>query len=161
MSGKIDTNQHNPQVTTFHVVTESSNDILHKFWELEEQPKEIPLLSHEEREVVRHFESNHYRGKFVVPLPRNNTCKPIGESSTQAVRRFISLEKALHSNGRFKAFETVMSEYMDLGHAEPVPFEDLEKPPHHVFYLPMHAVYKQSSTQIRALVLFTETRYIG
>ena len=157
LSGKIDTIQHTPQVTTLHVVTESSNDILHKFWELEEQPKEIPLLSHEEREVVRHFESNHYRkddGRFVVPLPRNNTCKPIGESRTQAVRRFISLEKALHSNGQFKAFETVMSEYMDLGHAELVPFEDLEKPPHHVFYLPMHAVYKESSTTTKIRVVF-------
>ena len=46
-----------------------------------------------------------------------------------------------------------MLEYMDLGHAEPVPFEDLEKPPHQVFYLPMHAVYKESSptTKVRAV----------
>ena len=39
-----------------------------------------------------------------------------------------------------------MKEYMDLQHAEVVPVNDLEKPQHMVFYLPMHAVYKQSSS---------------
>ena len=33
-----------------------------------------------------------------------------------------------------------MQEYFDLGHAEPVPNADLEKPEQAVFYLPMHAV---------------------
>ena len=31
-----------------------------------------------------------------------------------------------------------MQEYFDLGHAEPVPTADLEKPEKDVFYLPMH-----------------------
>jgi hypothetical protein len=46
-----------------------------------------------------------------------------------------------------------MQEYFDLKHAEPVPTADLEKPQHDVFYLPMHAVKKESSstTEIRAL----------
>ena len=156
LGGKTDCNQFATQVATLHVMAESGNDILHKFWELEEQPKENPLLSREEREVVKHFQTHHYRkedGRFVVPLPKNPTCKPIGESRSQAVRRFLSLEKSLRYKGQFEAFERVMLEYVELGHAEFVPANDLEKPQHQVFYLPMHAVYKDSSstTKIRAV----------
>ena len=39
-----------------------------------------------------------------------------------------------------------MKEYLDMGHAEPVPLPDLEKPQHQVFNLPMHAVRKDPST---------------
>ncbi len=37
---------------------------------------------------------------------------------------------------------------------QPVPTVDLEKPPHYVFYMPMHAVTKQSSTttKVRAVL---------
>ena len=47
-----------------------------------------------------------------------------------------------------------MREYMDLGHAEPVSLEDLEKPEGQVFYLPMHAVYKSSSTTTKIRAVF-------
>jgi len=45
-----------------------------------------------------------------------------------------------------------MQEYLELGHAE-VPTADLEKPPALTFYLPMHAIYKASSstTKVRAV----------
>ncbi len=38
----------------------------------------------------------------------------------------------------FEVFEAVMREYVDLEHAELVPPDDLDKPKHQVFYLPMH-----------------------
>ncbi len=45
-----------------------------------------------------------------------------------------------------------MREYVDLEHAELVPLEDLDKPKQQVFYLLMHAVYKESTTiKIRAV----------
>ncbi len=49
--------------------------------------------------------------------------------------------------------DTVMQEYISLGHAEAVPLLHLEKSPELTFYLPMHAVYKDSSstTKIRAV----------
>ena len=70
-----------------------------------------------------------------------------------AVPRFLSLERSLNVKGQFAEFEAVMKEYMDLQHAEIVPVNNLEKPQHIVFYLPMHAVYKQSSsiTKVRAV----------
>ena len=47
-----------------------------------------------------------------------------------------------------------MREYMDLGHAELVPPEDLEKPVDQVFYLLMHAVYKSSTTTTKIRAVF-------
>ena len=42
----------------------------------------------------------------------------------------------------------------ELRHAEPVPAVDLDKPQHSVFYLPMHAVKKESSTTTKLRAVF-------
>ena len=47
-----------------------------------------------------------------------------------------------------------MDEYFDPGHAEPIPISDMKKPPHEVFYLLMHAVYKDSSSTTKIRVVF-------
>jgi hypothetical protein len=47
-----------------------------------------------------------------------------------------------------------MREYMELGHAELVTSKDVEKPESQVFYLPMHAVYKSSSTTTKIRAVF-------
>ena len=47
-----------------------------------------------------------------------------------------------------------MDEYFDVGHAEPIPISDTKKPLHEVFYLPMHAVYKDSSSTTKIRVVF-------
>ena len=130
--------QVNLQATAFHACAGSGDDILHNFWELEESPSNTPILSVEERTVVRHFEENHRRtvgGRFVVPLPRKADPRPLGESRSQAVQRFLSLERSLNHKNRFQEFEAVMVEYLELGHAEVVLCEDMNKPPSEVFYL--------------------------
>ena len=74
-------------------------------------------------------------------------------SRSQAVRRFLSFERSLHSKGLFSEFKVVIDEYFHMGHAELVPAVDLETPSHSVFYMPMHAVRKDSSstTKVRAV----------
>ena len=47
-----------------------------------------------------------------------------------------------------------MQEYFNLGHAELVPPDDLNKPVRDVFYMPMHAVRKETSTITKLLVVF-------
>ena len=47
-----------------------------------------------------------------------------------------------------------MNDYLNLGHAEVVPHVDLNKPPSEVFYLPMHAVRKESSTTTKIRAVF-------
>ena len=86
-------------VASLHVASLSGDDILRKFWETEEPPGSVFALSPEERLVLDHFQAHHSRtraGRFVVPLPRKPDAKPIGESRSQAVRRFLCLERSLN-----------------------------------------------------------------
>ena len=144
-------------IATHHVAVSSDDDILRKFWEVEEHPKDVSTLSPEERTVVQHFQETHTRndvGRFVTPLPKKPQCKPLGESRSQAVRRFLSLERTLHSKGKFPEFSAVVQEYFDMEHAELIPVADLQKPANDVFYLPMHAVRKEDSTTTKLRVVF-------
>ena len=97
-------------------------------------------------------------GRLIVPLPRKENIKPLGESRAQAVRGFLSLERNLHARNQFEEFGAVMEEYFKLGHAEAVPRKDFEKPPCQVFYLPMHAVRKDSSTTTMICAVFDASK---
>ena len=140
-----------------HVSIFTGDDLLRKFWEIEEGPKNDPMMfSPQEKLVVNQFLSTHKRsndGRFIVQLPKKLDAKALGESRAQAVRRFYSLERSLRCKGRFKIVDEVIQEYFKLGHAEMVPMADLDKPTSQVFYLPIHAVEKESSatTKVRAV----------
>ncbi len=98
---------------------------------------------------MSHFKDNHKRlenERFLVPLPKKPDAKPLGESHSQAIRRFLSFERSLHSKGLFPEFKSVIDEYFTQGHAELVPVEDLDKPVQSVFYMPVYSVTKDSST---------------
>ena len=85
-------------IATHHVSVTSTDDLLRKFWEIEESPKGPSNLSPDERFVVQHFKDTHTRsdeGRFIVPLPKNPQSKSLGESRSQAVKRFLSLERSL------------------------------------------------------------------
>ena len=151
------TDQVNLVAITYHTSVTSTNDFLRKFWETEEPPT-APLLSPEEMTVVRHFDTHHYRnaeGRFVVSLPKKQNTKCIGESRSQAVRRFVAYERSLVANKKqTQEFNAIMQEYLNLEHAEPVPQEDLDKPASKVFYMPVHVVHKTSSSTTKMRAVF-------
>ena len=60
-----------------------------------------------------HFEN----GRFMVPLPKKSGTKPLGESQSQEVRRFISFERSLQHKNQFPEFKAVIDEYFESGHA--------------------------------------------
>lgn len=98
-------------VASHHVATLSGDDILRKFWEIEEGPRDASKHSPEERAVVRYLAENRKRnadGRFVVPLPRDPQARPLDESRSSAVRRFLSLERSLHTKNQFEEFAAVM-----------------------------------------------------
>ena len=114
-------------------------------------------LSPDERLVVQHFKDTHTRsdeGWFIVPLPKRPQSKSLGESRSQAVKRFLSLERSLYSKGQFQEFSTAVEEYFKMNHAELVPVADLQKPPREIFYLPMHAVRKEHSSTTKLRIVF-------
>ena len=162
LAGRTSSASVQPSVVSHHVsVTSNDNDdILRRFWEIEETPNSDSTLTIEERKALSHFKENHYQngdGRFVVPLPKDpnsRVTKPLGESRSRAVRRLIYLERSLHSRNAHKEFEAVIQEYFDLGHAEAVPAKDLNKSENEVFYLPLHVVYKASSTTTKVRAVF-------
>ena len=157
LAGGIDTSATQEKlITSHHVCVESGDDLLRKFWEIEQQPLSESSLSPEEKIVTQHYKANHARasdGRFVVPLPRKPDAGPLGESRSQAVRRFLALEKSLHRKQQFAEVDTVVKEYFDMNHAELVPTADLSTPVTDVFYLPIHVVRKETSstTKVRAV----------
>ena len=101
--------------------------------------------------------SHHTRdaqGRFIVPLPKRSLETDLGESRSQAVRRFLSFERSLHAKGSFPEVRKVIDEYLVDDHAEEVPIADLEKPVQEVFYLLIHVVHKESSTTTKVRVVF-------
>ena len=156
LAGQTKTSQN--IVTTHHVtVSSSSDELLRAFWEVENPNVRNNVFSPEEKVALQHYENTHHQsesGMFVISLPRRNNTKPIGESCSKAVRRYLSLERSLLNSGRKEEFDAVMKEYFELDHAEVVPISDLNKAPEEVFYLPMHAVRKDASTTTQLRIVF-------
>ena len=105
LAGAVQCGQPQTRIVSYHTSVLSGDDLLHKFWEVEELHTSGTALSAEEKSVVTHFDSAHLRdelGRFIVPLPRNPDSKPLGESRSLAVRRFLSLERLLRSKNQLK-----------------------------------------------------------
>ena len=157
LSGTVNFDSPQEQVISCFSSSLTGDELLQKFWEVENCDFRSPPLTLEEQTVVDHFEKNYRRddvGRFIVPLPMKEKTDPLGESRTLAVRRFSSLERAMRSKGTLNTFNEAVREYFEQGHAEPVPLGDLSKPCQDVFYLPMHAVCKDTSTTTKLRVVF-------
>ena len=79
---------------------------------------------------------------------------PLGESRTNAIKRFINLEHLLRSRGTFKEFENAVQEYFQLNHAEPVPKDELGKTCTEVYYFLTHVVRKEDSCTSKVRLIF-------
>ena len=118
------------------------DELLRRFWEIENPHFQEPTLSINERNVLENFKEKHYRdeeGRFVVPLPLDSKAVPLGESRTITVQRFKNLERSLYRTGHFEEFARCIREYFELGHAESIPAAALKKSSSKVYYMPMHS----------------------
>ena len=71
------------QLISHHTSVLSGDDLLRKFWEVEEINANCSILTMEEQFVVEHFNRIHRRdsiGPFIVPLPKKPNAKLLGES---------------------------------------------------------------------------------
>ena len=114
-------------------------------WDLERTPENFTLNSSEDAAVM-HFNDTHsfnQEGRYVVQLPRIENPPSLGESRAMASRRYFSNEKSLKNKGKYREFQNALLEYIELGHAESVPPQELHNKS---YYLPVHSVFKDSST---------------
>lgn len=138
---------------------ESLDSKLTKFWEIEECQNSTKVLSPSELECENHFIQTHYRnkaGRFVVRLPFKTDVKELGLSKDIALKRFYLLEKKLAKNPELKnEYAAFMREYLKLGHMEHIKSIDSPEPDASMcYYLPHHAVIKESSLTTKLRVVF-------
>ncbi|XP_062533245.1 uncharacterized protein LOC134202207 [Armigeres subalbatus] len=100
-------------------------------------------------------------GRYVVRLPKHvNIEQMLGESRAMALSRYRKLEQQLGWNADKRLqYNAFMQEYLDLGHMREVSPEELLKETasessRKVYYLPHHAVLKESSTTTKVRVVF-------
>lgn len=126
-------------------------DAVTRFWEVEHANYKPPL-SDEEKLAEKLFVENHYRdekGRYVVKIPLKPDHPPLGESKPQAIKRLFALERKLKMNPEFKKqYDAGMAEYIKLGHM--VPAQNI---PSRHFYLPHHAVVKESSSTTKVRIV--------
>ncbi len=143
----------NPPVLTMAVMPTDLSEDLQRLWDLDQVPQ-APSHSKEDEQVIKDFNKSYKRinGRISVSLPRISNPPTLGNTRRQALSRLLSNEKSLQSKGKLKAFSTVMQEYLDLGHAEIVPQIEVNQTP--CCYLPVHGVFKDSSTTTKVRAVF-------
>lgn len=129
------------------------DNLLTKFWELEEVP-ETKILSKTEKMCEEHFQSNLSRlktGRFVVRLPLTQSPDTLGDTYYLAKRRFLNLEKKFKRNPNLKIeYSNFIREYADLGHLS----ESSIAIPKFAYFLCHHPVFKPNSESTALRVVF-------
>lgn len=138
--------------------TETGLDaLLDRLWRREAVLGEDTVETTEEREATEHYKDTVKReedGRYAVRLPKKQNATPLGESRFRAQKRYLQNERALRKKGTWTQFAQGVQEYIDMGHAEPVPEQELKKPCSETYYLPMHGVAKEASTTTKLRVVF-------
>ena len=146
-------------ITSHHLQqsTEPQLDkLIYEFWDSEREEQVVQPPSVLEDQVQQNYLATvRYLAKdkrYQVTLPRRPGAKHLGLSRDQAVSRFLSNERSVRRQNIYNSFQEVVQAYLDLKHAEPVP-PSSQLPDLH-YYLPMHAVFKHSSTTTKIRVVF-------
>lgn len=133
-------------------------DLLKAFWTIEEIPA-APAWSPEEHAAENHFAEHirrHSDGKLIVRLPfksNPNSNDFLGHSYDAARSRFFQVEKKLMRNeDHYNEYKKCINEYIELGHMRPVSHK--ERCERAAYYLPHHAVIKESSETTKLRVVF-------
>ncbi|CAG9126253.1 unnamed protein product [Plutella xylostella] len=133
--------------------TEAIDTQLRKFWEIEDLPGFIDARSDDEKACEEHFIKTTTRdeqGRFCVQIPFKESPDKLGDTFTQAERRFHALEKRLsHTPLHKEMYTQFIKEYVELGHMSQV---DTYTTPHYI--LPHHGVYRAHSETTRLRVVF-------
>ncbi|XP_050554512.1 uncharacterized protein LOC126911949 [Spodoptera frugiperda] len=134
-------------------IVNSLDTQLRLFWEIEDLPKVRDVQTDEERECEDHFVRTTTRGsdgRFCVHIPFRQSPESLGDSYTQAERRFLALEKRLQRSSDYKSlYSNFMQEYLSLGHMTQV--DSYESP---CYFMPHHGVFRELSTTTKLRVVF-------
>jgi hypothetical protein len=109
----------------------------------EQQPCEEHYLTHTTQQAD---------GRFVVRLPTKMEPSHLGMSRLSTERILHAIERRLEQNPDLKIqYHNFMKEYEELGHMKPIKFEEERST---CYYLPHHAVFKETSSTTKTRVVF-------
>ncbi|XP_070139973.1 uncharacterized protein [Drosophila kikkawai] len=134
---------------------DSLDQLLTKFWEVEEVSKQIVPESDSvcEKNFVQTTRRDNC-GKYVVTLPLRDPAhkgSELASSRSFALAQFLRNEQRLKRDPPLKArYDAVIQEYLELGHMAEVPSTSSSA----TYYLPHHAVLKPESTTTKVRVVF-------
>ncbi len=151
LSGPTEEPLSRPPVLT--LAPDNLQDKLSCLWELDRVP-ESPALSQDDVQVVEGFEASYKidNDRFYVSLPRIQNPSELGDTRRQAMSRLFANERSLTAKDKLVAFSAVMTEYLTLDHAEVIPKSEVSRHPH--CYLPVHGVFKETSTTTKVRAVF-------
>jgi len=135
---------------------QSLDQLLRKFWEIEEIPRQT-FLTPDEQQCEDHFRYTHSRdsdGRYVVRLPfKHSPPIDIGESRTSASRILYSMTQRLKDHTQLETeYREFLHEYENLGHMRAVSFFAFSVMQR--VYIPHHPVIRDGSLTTRVRVVF-------
>ncbi|CAG7820314.1 unnamed protein product, partial [Allacma fusca] len=133
------------------------DELVKRFWEVEEVPSR-QFLTPDEQACEEYYAETTTRdetGRYIVRLPfKSNLIRPLGDSRFTASLRLRFQDKRLASDpGKREEYCRFMQEYLTLGHMKQVESSPFDKYPTN-YYLPHHAVVKETSTTTKLRVVF-------
>ncbi|XP_076235101.1 uncharacterized protein LOC143179673 [Calliopsis andreniformis] len=144
-------------VDTCHIVSnESLQKVISQFWKIENYNYTPIKQVNIENVCEQYFKDTITRnneGRYIVSVLFNNKIHELGESRSQAEKRLFNMERKLSKQLELRnQYIEFMKEFEKLGYMSRIS-EDLIKTDS-CYYLPHHAVYKESSTTTKLRVVF-------
>ncbi|XP_058798334.1 uncharacterized protein LOC131668296 [Phymastichus coffea] len=128
------------------------DQLLERFFTIEDldyQPIKAPDDIASEEHYVKNTTRDEF-GRYTVRLPFRDINFDLGTSRLQALKRFHALERKFQANPRLKIeYEKEINSYLELGHMTLCDSDNDEG-----YYLPHHAVLKESSDTTKCRVVF-------
>ena len=134
---------------------ESTNELIERFWKLDDFDNAPRQLTAAERYCETHFAQNISKcdgGRFIVRLPFRENGSALGDSRQTAMNRFLALERRLDKDPKLREdYVRFMDEYESLNHMEEIKLDTI-RGPH--FFIPHHCVLKPDSSTTKLRVVF-------
>ncbi|XP_058809943.1 uncharacterized protein LOC131675115 [Phymastichus coffea] len=128
------------------------DSLLERFMAMEDMDYQ-PIKSEEDVACERYYVQTTTRdasGRYIVRLPFRSGKFELGLSKHQALQRFQALQRKFDANSSFRAeYEKEFNGYLELGHMTLCEDDNNDG-----YYLPHHAVIKESSETTKCRVVF-------